>query len=148
MTHRGILMIAWATSIWLRWFLNHFECKTLMKISKSNSLRFIVKKSKYSGKFFLSKAEIDHLPVRDILVILHPTKFKWDNSWPIGKLTERPTTFTFYSRANLASIIKKVAVEIGPKIEQSWDWSWKCKIECNEDPWGNPQGIELWIPDS
>ena len=42
----------------------------------------------------------------------------------------------FCTRGNLTSIIKKIIVEIGPKIEQSWVLSCMCRTEDKEDSRG------------
>ena len=55
-------------------------------------------------------------PINGILVISQFKEIKLDDSWCIGNLTQRVTTFMFRKIANYASIIEKFAIEIGPKI--------------------------------
>ena len=59
----GISAISWATSIRLRWFLNHFKVRDRstfdMKILKSSVVIFLVKKSKYRSAILWSKAETE-----------------------------------------------------------------------------------------
>ena len=75
LTHYDILAITQATSIRLRWFLNHFEVKTFFYNSyetlKANSRVFIVKILKYSQGYLLSKVETSDSPVKSILFIYH-----------------------------------------------------------------------------
>ena len=119
--------ISWVTSIKLRWFLTILKLRDRytfgIKTLKSSLVVLIVKKSKYKSAFSWSKAETEFWPVKGILVIFHLQSSKLDDSWCIGKITQRATTFMFSSRAISTSIIKKISVEIVLNSQK-----WKCGL--------------------
>ena len=56
------------------------------------------------------------------------------------KANSKIYNFMFCMRANSASLIKKLAVEIRPKTEESWVLSWMCRTENEEKLKGEPRG--------
>ena len=87
-----------------------------MKISKSNSAVFLVKKSKYKANLYGQELKhgIDQYMV--FRSYLSPPNSKLNVSWSIGKLIQRTTTSMFCIRASLASIIEKITVESRSKV--------------------------------
>ena len=119
-THFRILTISGATMIGSRWSWYHFEAKRYIYIwyedIKVQFSRFHSPKveiPKFNSAVQSGKQSSDQCLVFRSYLRLQSSDL--DDSWSIGKLTQRATTFVFCTKASSAFMIEKIADEVRPK---------------------------------
>ena len=117
-----ILAISWATSIVLGDFYTILKLRDRstfgMRTSKSGSVVFLIKKSKYRNACAWSKSEIKLWLDEGLLIISRSTELEMRWFLRHWKATQRATIFVFCTRVSLTSIIEKIAVEVMSNSQQ------------------------------